>query len=140
MGKINITRVILGGLLAGLVLNIGEWVLNGVFLQEQWAEIMESLNRPPMGGQAVAWLVVLTFVMGIAIVWIYATMRPRFGAGPKTAVIAGLTVWALIWVLSSASAMVMDMYPVSIFLITAAWGLFEVVIASLVGAWPYKED
>jgi hypothetical protein len=30
MGKTNVARVLLGGLLAGLVLNIFEYVLNGV--------------------------------------------------------------------------------------------------------------
>ena len=34
MGKINMTRVILGGLLAGLVINIGEFILNDTILGE----------------------------------------------------------------------------------------------------------
>jgi hypothetical protein len=35
MGNINIGRVILGGLVAGLVLNVGEFLLNGIVLADQ---------------------------------------------------------------------------------------------------------
>ena len=86
MTKINIVRVILGGLLAGLVLNIGEFLVNGLILGEQWAAVTAARNLPPMSGGAMASLVVLNFVVGIAIVWLYAAIRPRYGAGPKTAI------------------------------------------------------
>jgi len=35
MGKINLGRVILGGLVAGVIINVAEGVLNGVILQSQ---------------------------------------------------------------------------------------------------------
>ena len=140
MGKINMGRVILGGLLAGVVLNIGEFLINEPILGEQWKGAMEALNLPPVGGGAIAWFVVMSFVLGIAIVWIYAAMRPRFGAGPKTAIIVGLTVWFLVWVWSFGGTMVFGLYPTNLVLITLVWGLFEVPIASVAGAWLYKED
>ncbi|HTG13743.1 MAG TPA: hypothetical protein VK747_00595, partial [Blastocatellia bacterium] len=95
MGKINMGRVILGGLLAGLIINIGESVLNGMILAKDLEDVMRSLNKPAITGSAIAVFVVLGFVLGIIIVWIYAAIRPRFGPGPKTALCAGLTVWAL---------------------------------------------
>lgn len=36
MGKINWNRVILGGLVAGAIINIFEYVLNGWFLPKTW--------------------------------------------------------------------------------------------------------
>ena len=41
------------------------------------------------------WLACLAFAFlcGIAAVWLYAAIRPRFGAGLKTALIAGIAVW-----------------------------------------------
>ncbi len=36
MGKINWTRVILGGLVAGVIINVFESVLNGVILTKIW--------------------------------------------------------------------------------------------------------
>ncbi len=140
MGKINIGRVVLGGLLAGVVLNIGEFVLNVALLEEQWKAAMESLNRAQVGDAAVVWFNVWGIVMGIAIVWTYAAMRPRFGAGPKTAIIVGLAVWFMLWVLGFGSSIIMGLYPTNLVLISLVWGLFEVPIATVAGAWLYKEE
>lgn len=139
MGKINLGRVILGGLLAGIVVNIGEFILNEPILGEQWAAAMASLNRPPIGGSAIAWFIVMGFVLGIVLVWLYAAIRPRFGAGPKTAIIAGLAVWFFAWLWGFSSTAVMGLLPDRLVAITIVWGLVEVCIASLAGAWLYKE-
>ncbi len=140
MAKINMGRVILGGLLAGLVLNIGEFLLNEPILGKQWVAAMEALNLPPIGGSAIGWFVAMSFALGIAIVWLYAAIRPRFGAGPKTALCAGLTVWFFVWLWGFGGTVVLGLYPTKLVLITVIWGLFEVPIAAVVGAWPYKEE
>lgn len=140
MAKINMGRVILGGLLAGLVLNIGEFLLNEPILGKQWAAAMEALNRPPISGSAIGWYVVISFVLGIAMVWLYAAIRPRYGAGPKTALCTGLAVWFFMWLLGFGTSIVMGLYPTKLVLITVVWGLFEVPIAALAGAWLYKEE
>jgi len=45
MGKINWVRVLLGGLVAGLVINIFEYVTNGVVLAANWNAAMKALGR-----------------------------------------------------------------------------------------------
>ena len=40
-------------------------------------------------------MIAMTSALGIAAVWLYAAIRPRYGAGPRTAVIAGLAVWVM---------------------------------------------
>jgi hypothetical protein len=139
MGKINIGRVVLGGLLAGVVLNVGEYLLNQPVLGEQWAMAMDTLGLEAMSGSAVIWMVLWNFVMGIALVWLYAAIRPRFGAGPKTAVIAGVAVWFLVWLLGFGSTVIAGMLPGGLVGVTLIWGLFEVPIASVAGAWLYQE-
>lgn len=133
-------RVILGGLLAGLVINVGEFILNEPILGEQWQAAMESLNREPMGGQAIAVFVVLAFLVGIACVYTYAAIRPRFGAGAKTAVCAGLLVWALAYLYPAIGAVPTDIFPTSLLAIGTLWGLFEIPIATVAGAWLYREE
>ena len=86
-------RVVLGGLLAGLVLNIGEFFLNDFVLEPQMMEFMARHNFAEPGGNFVMVAVGLTFVMGIVIVLGYALIRPRLGPGVKTAIIAGLLAW-----------------------------------------------
>ena len=141
MGKINIGRVILGGLLAGVVINIGEFIVNGAILKDEWHAAMESLGLPPMeAGGAIAGYVVLSFVVGIALVWFYAAMRPRFGAGVKTAVLTGLAVWFFNWVLGFGSNLLMGLFPTKLVLSVLVWELFQVPIATVAGAWVYKEE
>ena len=140
MGKINMTRVILGGLLAGVVLNIGEYLLNEPILGDQWQTAMESLNRTPPGGSTIILFVVMTFVLGIAAVWLYAAIRPRYGAGPKTAICAGLTVWFFVWLWAGIGYLAMGLFPTNLILISVIWGLFEMPIATVAGAWLYKEE
>ena len=141
MGKINKVRVLLGGLLAGVVLNCGEFILNGPILGDDWEDVMISFGLPPIGGGgAIAGFVILSFVMGITLVWFYATMRPRFGAGVKTAVYTGLAVWFVQMVLGFGSTLIMGMFPTHLVLIVLVWDLFQFPIATVAGAWLYKEE
>lgn len=140
MGKINMTRVILGGLLAGLVMNIGEAVLNMAILGDDWQTAMQALGLPQMNFASFGWYILMTFALGITMIWLYAVMRPKFGPGPKTAIITGLTIWFLMWVLGFGTTAVQGMFPGKIVLTTMVWGFFEAPIGVLVGAWLYKEE
>jgi hypothetical protein len=63
MGKINIGRVLLGGLLAGLVVNIFEFVTNGVILASQWDADLKALGHQMPRSAPIAF-VVSGFLMG----------------------------------------------------------------------------
>jgi len=140
MGSINFTRMLLGGLLAGLVLNIGEYILNELVLAAQWSAFMAETGMAEFGTGQLASFAIITFLFGIVLIWIYAAIRPRFGPGPKTAVIAGLTMWAIGWLLIGASFTVAEMYPTGLTIVTIVWGLFEVPIAAVAGAFFYRES
>ncbi len=139
MGKINIVRVILGGLLAGLVINIGEAVLNLWLLAERMELAYRELGLPPAGGGTVTMFVVLGFGLGVLIVWLYASVRPRFGPGPKTAVLTGFFVWlfAVLW--PTLGSGLLGLFDADLLGFIAIWGLFEIVIATVAGAWLYQE-
>ncbi|UCC81953.1 MAG: hypothetical protein JSW46_13205 [Gemmatimonadota bacterium] len=140
MGKINLGRVLLGGLLAGVVLTVLEFVLNGLIVGDQWTAAMESLNRTaPEGAGVMIAYVVWNFLLGIALVWFYAAVRPRFGPGPKTAVITGLAVWFVVWLLMFGGTVIGNVFPTNLVVITVIWELFEVPIATVAGAWLYQE-
>src|SRR2546427_2521938 len=97
MGEINLARVFLGGLLAGLILNIFEYVLNGVVFASQWDAYMKILGRQMRPG-AIPFFVVSTFVAGIGVGLLYALARPRLVAGPQTSAPA----WSAYWFFSHA--------------------------------------
>ena len=62
MGKINMQKVLVGGLIAGVVLNVVDSVLFGVVLRDQMAAAMTSINRPAMTNSQIPWFVFLDFV------------------------------------------------------------------------------
>jgi len=140
MGKINYGRVILGGLLAGAVITIGELILNGLFVGDQWRAFLEEHNASADSPGAMAMYVVMNFIVGLAIVWLYAAVRPRFGEGPKTAIIAGVFVWLVLWVLGIAGMGVSFEIPAGLVAISLTWGLVEIVLAALTGGWVYNEE
>ena len=43
--KINFGRVLLGGLVAGFILNVGEWVLNGIVLAKDMQEFFKKCSN-----------------------------------------------------------------------------------------------
>jgi hypothetical protein len=141
MAHTNRGRVILGGLLAGVVINVVEFVTNGVILKDAWGQAMLALQKPaePTASQIVMFNV-WGFVVGIAAVWFYAAIRPRYGQGVGTAVRAGVAVWVLGYFLSNLSISSLDLFPTRLLVITGIVGLIEVVIATVAGAWIYKEE
>ena len=139
MGRINVGRVILGGLLAGLVINISETILNLVVVAKDMEDAFRALNLPPLGTGPIMGFVASSFVVGIALVFLYAAIRPRFGPGPMTAVIAGGIVWFLAYVYSSFATGMMGLFPAKVLLVATLWGLPEIIIAAVAGAFLYQE-
>ena len=139
MGKINWSRVVLGGLLAGVVLNVVDWVLYGIVLSKDYAAAMQALGKQGSMDNLIPWFVFLDFVTGIALVWVYAAIRPRFGASAKTGAIAGLAVWFFIAFLHALGEAPMQLFPQRLYVIGVVVALFQLPIATAVGAYLYKE-
>ncbi len=140
MTGINMARVLIGGIVAGLVINIGEFVLNMFVIQKEMDEAVARMNLPPIGGQQIGTFVALAFVLGIGTVWLYAAIRPRFGAGVGTALCAGAAVWFFAYVYPSVGMVMMGMFPAGTTVLALVWGLVEVLAAAALGAWLYQEQ
>jgi len=132
-------KVLVGGLIAGVVLNIVDGVLFGVVLQKQMAEAMASINRPPMTGAQMPWFVFLDFVAGVFLVWLYAAIRPRFGAGPATAAKAGVAAWFIGLLLVTLFQWPMHLMPANLNVLTLVVALVEWPLACVIGAKFYTE-
>lgn len=139
MGKINFGRVLVGGIVAGVIVDAFEYFINTKLLADQWHAMMEAQKLPMWGTNEVIAFDVMGLAIGLVAVWTYAAIRPRFGAGPKTAFYAALLIWVLAYVLSSLSPLIMGMFPLKLFLILVGAGLVEIVVATVVGAFLYKE-
>jgi len=139
MGNINVGRGLLGGLVAGIVMTIGEYILNDKVLAAQMKDYLAAHKFPAPGGNAVVVAIVMTIILGIVIVLGYAAIRPRFGAGPKTAIIAALFAWFGVYLYPNVLGAAFGFVPTNILPIALVWGLVEYCIAAMIGAWLYKE-
>jgi hypothetical protein len=138
MGHINYAGVLKGGIAAGVIMNISEFVLNLVNALGQ-IDKANAVSLPrPVGGQIVV-LVGMTFMLGIMTVWLYAAIRPRLGAGPGTAICAGLVVWTLSYLYMSITMGVLGLNSMDIVVLGVVWTAAEMILASAVGGYLYRE-
>jgi len=132
MSKINTGRVILAGLVAGLVINVIDFVVNVPILGKQWADATQALGvklEQVNVQSAVGWIA-MDFIAGLFTAWLYAAIRPRFGAGAGTGLRAGVATWFIIHV-ALGSLVWNGLYPLSLAVASTAGAL----VAMLAGGW-----
>lgn len=141
MGRINLGRVVLGGIVAGIVANILGFLVDGVVLAPQWTAAMQALGRGEFSTNQIIGFNVLGLASGIFAVWLYAAIRPRYGAGPKTALVAGVAVWVASVLLPNAALMgVIGLFPLNLVVVSTLAGVVEWSAAILAGAALYQES
>lgn len=139
MAGINMGKVLVGGIVAGIVATVGEFLLNEYVIAADMAESFATMNLPEPAGSTIAVFIVLTIVAMCATMWIYAALRSQMGAGPKTAACAGILAWVLgpLWV--TPGLMAMGMMSTSAMVISLVWQLVEYPVAAIAGAYFYSD-
>lgn len=146
MGRISRRSVVLGGLLAGVILNAGEMLFHWLILGADWW-FFKALSRPIQEAGEIVRYLGLNFLTGTAAIWLYAVARARFGPGPKTAVYTALGYWVIGYALPTLTfAPLLLSHPwlqgphvARGWVIGTLVGLVEIILATVVGAWAYKE-
>lgn len=131
------TRVLVCGGAVGLVVNMGEFLLNGVLLHGEWGVVMQSLGRPPPGVESIASLTVMTFLLGVATMWLYVILRRGCETDREAALRAALVSWLFAYGLGFGWSWALGVFPVSIYLPTLVWSGLELLLGTLVGARLY---
>ena len=137
--KINVGRVLLSGLLAGVVLNIGEAMLNTVVLTQAVAADLQRLNLGPPSGSFIARAVSITFLLGVVLMFLYASLRPRCASKAQAALCAGLLAWFFVYVYAGYLTYAVGINSLTPFAVGLAWGAVQYSLATLAGAQVYKE-
>jgi hypothetical protein len=139
VSRINTTGVILGGVVAGVVANVIDFVSNSYLMVNESTEMMQRLNLKPDVLEHSMWTWIgFDFVYGFLVIFTYAAIRPRFGPGPKTALIAGVCYWIAFGAMA-AGFTAMGIFTHQAFIKSTALSLASTLIPALVGAYIYKE-
>ncbi|HTD84322.1 MAG TPA: hypothetical protein VK648_11075 [Gemmatimonadaceae bacterium] len=139
----NTNKVVVGGLVAGLILNAVDFATHtfilGARIKADTDAFKPGLAEQMMQGSAIVSYVIMDFVLGIALVWTYAAVRPRFGAGPRTAGFTAILFW-LLALIFNAGYRQMGLMSSGLWWTFAVIGLVEFLIAAWAGAALYSEE
>jgi len=140
---INTKKVLIGGIAAGVVINVIDFISNtyilGARMKAESDAFKPGMSDQMTTGSAIAGYVVMDLVLGILLVWTYAAIRPRFGPGIKTAFYAAVLFWLLVSI-SVSGYMHMGMMSAGLWWSFAFIGLVNFLLSSWVGARLYSED
>lgn len=94
MNKINWSRVLGCGLLAGII-----WLVLGTIVTALLRRNFAALPNNRLGAPTLGFVllnIVLDLLEGITILWLYSAIRPRYGPGARTAIIAAFAWWFIV--------------------------------------------
>lgn len=142
MPRINWARVFGSGVLTGasaFALGVVSFVTILWVANEQTAMMVLGGRPFALPRPATAFvLLALYLVMGVVIIWLYASFRSSYGAGRRTAAIAGFTIW-LVVSLTIVYLNVAANFPVRAIVLPVGALLIAIVSASQLGAAYYKD-
>ncbi|HJU74844.1 MAG TPA: hypothetical protein VJ717_13965, partial [Gemmatimonadaceae bacterium] len=77
--------------------------------------------------------------IGLTLVFFYAAVRPRLGSGARPATVVAIALWLGGYVPALVGYEMIKLYPRTLLYVWGLVGLLEMVIASVTGAWIYRE-
>ena len=143
--NINRRKLLVAGLAAGIVLNIIDFLSNGVILSARMQADANAFKpglgdeMAAMGGAQIAVYVFFDLIVGFLLAWTYAAIRPRFGPGARTALYVGLLFFVFGLILTFGYKELGVMSSSLWWMYTGIW-FVNLLIASAVAGWVYSED
>ncbi len=141
----NTGKVVVGGLIGGVVLNIIDFVSNGVIFANRMRADANAF-KPGLGDEAAVMLpsqivtyVVSDFIIGLLLVFMYAAVRPRLGPGATTAATVAFVFWIFGTIVAMGYKTMGVMSSGLWWQFTLVW-LVALVLTALVGAKFYTEE
>jgi hypothetical protein len=126
-------RLIVSGLLAGLVVNLVDVPNSAILVSPGWTSFLAehgiTMNVPLVS----TFYVLLHFAYGVGIIFTYRVFRSQFGPGPRTALLATLLLLGLHRAFG-LGMVVMGTMPLSIYLQFSASMVVGSILGGLLGA------
>ena len=142
---VNTSKVITGGLVTGLILNVIDFLSN-MFLLGDRLVAEENAFKPGLGDamaamttSQIAGYVIMNLIVGMLLIFTYAGFRPRFGPGPKTASYVAL-IFFTFGLINTSGYMAMGIMSPRLWLTYGVIWLVNLLVATMAGARVYSEN
>ena len=136
--KINIKSVFISGIVAGVIISISA-ITMVLVVGNEMDIVLANRGLPPLSNAAMAYFCFISFIFGIALMLLYAILKPRFDSKIKTAIVASVAIWILAYLINNISLIVYGFMPIRLAVIGSIWGLMELLLASIISLRLYKE-
>lgn len=140
MKPINIGRALIGGIVAALIINLIETVMNGFVLKNDWAAAMQALGKSgEVTGYAISIYMISGLLEGIIGVALYAALTSRYGINSATAGKAGLVVWALVSAIPNLMWLASGLFPGNLLAFGVVIDFVAILLGVTMGSLLYRE-
>lgn len=136
--KVNLKSILINGFITGLII-----IISGLgmipLVGNQMNEALKSRSLPPLSNGAMVYFAVMSIILGISMIWIYAFIQPSYKSKIKTAIIISIIIWFLTYFWSNAALVAYGFMPFKLAIIGTVWGLLELILAGIIGSKLYRE-
>lgn len=142
MNKIRINRMLLAGAATFFI-----WVIVEIFVEEIFgralfgdfieSQILQSTNYRDWRFENYALNILIAIINCTVLIWLYASLRPMFGVGTRTALIT--SAFGIIWSFTMIVNWInMGLYPLQAGMVEWLFEVIEFPLAMIVGATVYE--
>ena len=141
MARINWGRLFLGSLIAAIIMFVTDGFIHETILKADWHALYTALRatEPEGHGSNMVYFALFELGRGFTAMMFYVTMRAFFGAGPKTAVLAGIVGWIAFSLTGPVQFIPLGFFSNALWLKVAVIHLIVSIIATIAGAALYKD-
>lgn len=141
MSKINWGRLIVGSLIAAIIMFFTDGLIHETIARADWKAVYDGLRaaEPEPHGSSMVYFALFELGRAFTAMMFYVTMRSLFGAGPKTAVLAGIVGWIAFSVTGPAQFIPLGFFSTALWLKVGALHLITSIVATIAGAALYKD-
>lgn len=141
MAQINWGRLFIGSLVAAIIMFATDGFIHNSIARADWNAVYEALRATPPEehGASMAYFAVFELGRGFTAMMFYVLMRAFFGAGPKTAVLAGIVGWIAFSLTGPVQFIPLGFFSNALWLKVGAIHLVTSIVATIAGAALYKD-
>lgn len=132
-------RVLLGGLLGGVISNLSGIALGALVLHAEASKVLQAMENPPSPTRMFVEHVLMRLGIGLAAAWLYGAIRPRFARRTRAIVAAATYLWLTTYLFSTLILEELKIYSSRTATIGLAWGFVELVLVVTAAAWVIRD-